>query len=32
MTKKAGDLKHVRFGRIDYMNVTAITTRWMIWQ
>lgn len=28
----AGDLPHVRWGRIDYLNVTYITTKWSIWQ
>ncbi|TFK43896.1 hypothetical protein BDQ12DRAFT_623119 [Crucibulum laeve] len=28
----AGDLPHVRWGRIDYLNVTHITTKWNIWQ
>ena len=28
----AGDLPDVRWGRIDYMNVTYITTKWNIWQ
>ncbi|EPQ59067.1 hypothetical protein GLOTRDRAFT_54755 [Gloeophyllum trabeum ATCC 11539] len=27
----AGDLPHVRWGRIDYLNVTGITTRWNVW-
>jgi hypothetical protein len=27
-----GDLKHVRWGRIDYMNVTRLTTKWAVWQ
>ncbi|KZT29373.1 hypothetical protein NEOLEDRAFT_1039324, partial [Neolentinus lepideus HHB14362 ss-1] len=27
-----GDLPHVRWGRIDYLNVTGITTRWNVWQ
>jgi hypothetical protein len=27
-----GDLPHVRWGRIDYMNVTYITTKWAIWK
>ncbi|PPQ79473.1 hypothetical protein CVT25_002609 [Psilocybe cyanescens] len=31
-TQIAGDLPHVRWGRIDYLNVTAITTKWGIWQ
>ncbi|KAL0950075.1 hypothetical protein HGRIS_010079 [Hohenbuehelia grisea] len=28
----AGDLPHVRWGRIDYLNVTTITTKWAVWQ
>lgn len=31
-TQVAGDLPNVRWGRIDYLNVTAITTKWAIWQ
>jgi len=31
MSVKAGDLPHVRWGRIDYFNVTAVTTKWNIW-
>ncbi|KAI0832722.1 hypothetical protein BC628DRAFT_1309294 [Trametes gibbosa] len=27
----AGDLPHVRWGRIDYINVTYITTKWSVW-
>ena len=27
-----GDLPYVRWGRIDYMSVTALTTKWAIWQ
>ncbi|KAL6309775.1 hypothetical protein BKA93DRAFT_719911, partial [Sparassis latifolia] len=27
-----GDLPNVRWGRIDYLNVTYITTKWNIWQ
>ncbi|KAI1796105.1 hypothetical protein LXA43DRAFT_653292 [Ganoderma leucocontextum] len=27
----AGDLPHVRWGRIDYMSVTYITTKWSVW-
>lgn len=27
----AGDLPHVRWGRIDYMSVTYLTTKWSIW-
>ncbi|KAH9002210.1 hypothetical protein EDB86DRAFT_2898638 [Lactarius hatsudake] len=25
------DLPHVRWGRVDYMNVTYITTKWAVW-
>lgn len=32
LTQIAGDLPEVRWGRIDYINVTAITTRWGVWQ
>ncbi|KAF9462069.1 hypothetical protein BDZ94DRAFT_1290529 [Collybia nuda] len=28
----AGDLPNIRWGRIDYFNVTAVTTKWAIWQ
>lgn len=28
----AKDLKHVQWGRIDYMNVTYLTTKWGLWQ
>ncbi|TFY67663.1 hypothetical protein EVJ58_g1493 [Rhodofomes roseus] len=28
----AGDLPNVRWGRVDYLNVTYITTKWSIWQ
>jgi hypothetical protein len=28
----AGDLPHLRWGRIDYLNVTRITTKWGVWQ
>ncbi|KIK04746.1 hypothetical protein K443DRAFT_92621 [Laccaria amethystina LaAM-08-1] len=31
-TQVAGDLPNVRWGRIDYLNVTHITTKWNIWQ
>ena len=31
-TQIAGDLPHLRWGRIDYFNVTAITTQWAVWQ
>ena len=27
----AGDLPHIKWGRIDYINVTYITTKWGIW-
>ncbi|KAG7447652.1 uncharacterized protein BT62DRAFT_930677 [Guyanagaster necrorhizus] len=27
-----GDLPNVRWGRIDYFNVTYITTKWAVWQ
>jgi hypothetical protein len=30
-TLEKGDLEHVRFGRIDYLDVTAITTKWVVW-
>ncbi|KAG6812091.1 hypothetical protein H0H92_004391 [Tricholoma furcatifolium] len=30
-TEFVGDLPNVRWGRIDYLNVTAITTKWSIW-
>ena len=32
LTQEAKDLQHVRWGRIDYMNVTAITTKWNVWR
>lgn len=32
LTQVAGDLPNVRWGRIDYLNVTAITTRWSVWK
>ena len=28
----AGDLPHIKWGRIDYINVTYITTKWGIWK
>lgn len=31
-TLEQGGLPHVRFGRIDYMDVTAITTKWAVWK
>ncbi|KAG1833271.1 hypothetical protein F4604DRAFT_881571 [Suillus subluteus] len=30
-TLEKGELPHVRFGRIDYLNVTSITTKWAVW-
>lgn len=30
-TLEKGELPHVRFGRIDYLNVTSITTKWSVW-
>ena len=27
-----GDLPNVRWGRIDYFNVTYLTTKWGVWQ
>lgn len=32
LTIQAGDLKHVRWARVDYLEVTEITTRWAIWK
>jgi len=31
-TQLAEDLPHIRWGRIDYLNVTALTTKWAVWQ
>ncbi|KZP07329.1 hypothetical protein FIBSPDRAFT_875573 [Athelia psychrophila] len=31
LTQEAGDLKNVRWARIDYLNVTRITTKWNVW-
>jgi hypothetical protein len=28
----ANDLPDVRWGRIDYLNVTYLTTKWIVWQ
>ena len=28
----ANDLPHVRWGRIDYLNVTYLTTKWSLWR
>jgi hypothetical protein len=30
-TLEKGGLEHVRFGRIDYLDVTSITTKWAVW-
>ncbi|KAI6040443.1 hypothetical protein EDC04DRAFT_2567093 [Pisolithus marmoratus] len=30
-TLEKGDLPYVRFGRIDYLDVTSITTKWAVW-
>lgn len=30
-TLSENDLPHVRWGRIDYLNVTYITTKWAVW-
>ena len=30
-TLEAGDLTHLRWGRIDYMSTTYLTTKWAIW-
>ncbi|KAF8314742.1 hypothetical protein DL93DRAFT_2079894 [Clavulina sp. PMI_390] len=32
LTVKAGDLTHVRWARIDYLQVTELTSRWSIWK
>jgi len=26
------DLPHIKWGRVDYMAVTRITTEWMVWK
>lgn len=31
-TQHLSDLPHVRWGRIDYFNVTYLTTKWNVWQ
>jgi hypothetical protein len=31
-TVEKGDLPNVRWGRIDYFNVTTVTTKWALWQ
>jgi hypothetical protein len=32
LTLEAADAPNVRWGRIDYLDVTEITTRWVIWK
>jgi hypothetical protein len=32
LTAKEKDLYHVKWGRIDYFNVTRITTKWNVWR
>ncbi|KLO08517.1 hypothetical protein SCHPADRAFT_908550 [Schizopora paradoxa] len=32
LTLQENDLPNVRWGRIDYMNVTALTTKWAVWR
>jgi len=32
LSVKENDLPHVKWGRIDYISVTALTTRWGVWQ
>jgi len=31
-TLHGNDLPNVRWGRIDYLNVTYLTTKWNVWQ
>jgi len=31
LTQEAGDLQNVRWGRINYLNVTMLTTKWNVW-
>jgi hypothetical protein len=31
IAQKEGDIPHVKWARINYMNVTRVTTRWNIW-
>jgi len=31
LTQEAGDLPNVRWGRINYLNVTKLTTKWNVW-
>lgn len=32
LTLENNDLHNVRWGRVDYLNVTELTTKWIIWQ
>lgn len=32
ISAKEDDLPHVKWGRIDYVDVTALTTKWVVWQ
>lgn len=32
ITQIENNLPHVRWGRVDYMNVTYITTKWAVWK
>ncbi|KAF8317011.1 uncharacterized protein EI90DRAFT_3147377 [Cantharellus anzutake] len=32
LTVQAGDADNIRWGRVDYLDVTDITTRWVIWR
>ena len=29
---KENDLPHIKWGRIDYISVTTLTTKWVVWQ
>jgi hypothetical protein len=31
LTRETGDLPNVRWGRINYLNVTRLTTKWNVW-
>jgi len=31
LTQETGDLPNVRWGRINYLNVTRLTTKWNVW-
>lgn len=32
VTLEANDTPHVKWGRVDYMDVTRVTTEWMVWK